>query len=101
MAPETEQKNRFVIAQDDPRLIKLSFEEAAKIKPGITQNFIDHWWVTVDDHVIFWSPTGRVTYSYPQCNRNEGAIRHSFVERMYPWAIAKKIPVVCVKYVER
>lgn len=100
MSAEIE-KNRFVIAQDDPRLIKLSFEEAAKTKPGLTQNFIDYWWVTVDGHVIFWSPTGRITYAYPQCNSNEHVVRHAFVARMYPWAITKQIPLVCVKYEER
>jgi len=84
-------------AEDDPRLVFVPLDEAAKPVSGLCEVWVDRWWsVHPEKGLVFYrSGAGRRnSYLSAQCNPSE-RIARKFTEDLYgDWAECRQIPAV-------
>lgn len=70
--------------EDLPNHTFVPLDDLTRPKSG--ECLVDYWWVTHPDlGAVF-------VQGYPMCNSDE-AITRPLAARMYPWAVAVKVPV--------
>jgi hypothetical protein len=85
----------MAISSSDKRLLFLDEEEYLN-PSGLNMAYRDYWWIcTPHEGVLFWMPTGRVTWQHPQCNKDHEVAKRIHA-KLYPWAKLSQIEFVGV-----
>lgn len=85
------------IAENDPRLVFLPFDQVTNPPNGLCIHYKDRWWIVHPvKGLVFWVPAHtRKSFQHPQCNAQEFVARE-LMGKMYPWAETRLIPQVLV-----